>query len=55
LGDTTPFELLTSQSNLAAGESTLIGAYVSYQQAYIDYQRATETLLTSFGMVLKTP
>ncbi len=55
LGDTTPFELLTSQSNLAAGEITLIGAYVSYQQAYIDYQRATETLLTSFGMVLAQP
>jgi len=52
LGDTTSFELLTSQSNLAAGESTLISAYVSYQQAYIDYQRATETLLTTFGMQL---
>jgi outer membrane protein TolC len=55
LGDTSPFELLTSQSNLAAGESTLVGAYVSYQQAYIDYQRATETLLASFSMVLKNP
>lgn len=55
LGDIQPFELLTSQNDLANGESALNSAYVNYQEAYIDYQRATQTLLTTYGMILKTP
>jgi outer membrane protein TolC len=55
LGDIQPFELLTSQNALANGESALNSAYVNYQEAYIDYQRATQTLLTTYGMILKTP
>ena len=47
--------MLTSQNDLANGESALNSAYINYQEAYIDYQRATQTLLTSYGMILKTP
>ena len=55
LGTITAFELLDSQSRLSAAESTLLNAYVGYQQAYVSYQRATWTLLEGLGMVLETP
>jgi outer membrane protein len=55
LGTITAFELLDSQGRLASSESALVGAYVNYQKAYIDYQRATETLLQGFGMILNLP
>ena len=55
LGSITAFELLDSQSRLASTESALVGAYVNYQEAYISYQRATQGLLTSFGMLVDVP
>ena len=55
LGSITAFELLDSQSRLADSESALVGAYVNYQEAYISYERATQTLLTSFGMLVDLP
>jgi outer membrane protein len=55
LGTITAFELLDSQGRLASSESALVTAYVTYQKAYIDYQRSTETLLSSYGMVLALP
>lgn len=55
LGSITAFELLDSQSRLADSESALVAAYVNYQEAYISYERATQTLLTSFGMIVDLP
>lgn len=55
LGSITAFELLDSQSRLADAESALVAAYVNYQEAYISYERATQTLLTSFGMLVDIP
>lgn len=55
LGTITAFEVLDSQSRLAAAESSLLNAYVGYQQAFVSYQRATWTLLDGYGMVLETP
>jgi outer membrane protein TolC len=55
LGTITAFELLDSQTQLATSESALLGAHVGFQQAYIEYQRATWTLLDGLGMVLETP
>ena len=55
LGSITAFELLDSQSRLASSESALVSAYVNYQEAYISYERATQTLLTSFGMLVNIP
>jgi outer membrane protein TolC len=55
LGSITAFELLDSQSRLASSESALVAAYVNYQEAYISYERATQTLLTSFGMLVDIP
>lgn len=55
LGTITAFELLDSQAKLANSESALLAAYVNYQLAYVDYQRATWTLLDGLGMVLETP
>ena len=55
LGTITAFEMLDSQSRLASAESTLLNAYVGYQQAFVSYQRATWTLLDGLGMVLETP
>jgi outer membrane protein TolC len=55
LGTITAFELLNSQSQLAASQSALLSAHVGYQEAYIAYQRATWTLLDGLGMVLETP
>jgi outer membrane protein TolC len=55
LGTITAFEVLDSQTRLSAAESTLLNAYVGYQEAYISYQRATWTLLDGLGMVLQTP
>ena len=55
LGTITAFEVLDSQTRLASSESALLAAYVTYQQAYIDYQRATWSLLDGFGIVVETP
>jgi outer membrane protein TolC len=55
LGTITAFEMLDSQSRLASAESTLLNAFVGYQQAYVSYQRATWTLLDGLGMVMETP
>jgi outer membrane protein TolC len=55
LGTITAFEVLDSQTRLASSESALLAAYVTYQQAYIDYERATWTLLDGLGMVAETP
>jgi outer membrane protein len=55
LGSITAFELLDSQSWLANTESALLSAYVQYQEAYINYQRATWTLLDGLGVILDRP
>ncbi len=55
LGTITAFEVLDSQTRLASSESALLAAYVTYQQAFIDYQRATWTFLDGLGMVVETP
>ncbi len=55
LGSITAFELLDSQTRLASAESAVLNAYVTYQEAYINYQRATWTLLDGLGMVVETP
>lgn len=55
LGSITAFELLDSQSRLASAESALSRAYVTYQEANVNYQRATWTLLDGFGMIVETP
>jgi len=55
LGTITAFEVLDSQTRLASSESALLNAYVTYQEAYINYQRATWTLLDGLGMVVETP
>jgi hypothetical protein len=33
------------------GESALLNAYVTYQEAYINYQRATWSLLDGLGII----
>ncbi|HVW86328.1 MAG TPA: TolC family protein [Bryobacteraceae bacterium] len=53
LGTITAFEMLDSQSRLASAESSLLNAFVGYQQAYVSYERATWTLLDGLGMVLE--
>jgi len=55
LGTILVFELLDSQTKLAASETALLAAYVNYQEAYISYQRATWTLLDGLGMVVEKP
>ena len=55
LGTITAFEVLDSQSRLSSAESTLLNAFVGYQEAFVNYQRATWTLLDGLGMVLETP
>ena len=55
LGTITAFEVLDSQSRLSAAESSLLNAYVGYQEAFVNYRRATWTLLDGLGMVLETP
>ena len=55
LGTITAFELLDSQTRMATAESSLLSAFVGYQQAFISYRRATWTLLDGLGMVLETP
>lgn len=55
LGSITAFELLDAQTRLASSESALLNAYVTYQQAFVDYRRATWTLLDGMGMVVETP
>ncbi len=55
LGTITAFEVLDSQTRLASSQSALLGSYVAYQQAYVDYERATWTLLDGLGMVVETP
>ena len=55
LGTILVFELLDSQTKLAASETALLGAYVNYQEAYISYQHATWTLLDGLGIVVQKP
>jgi outer membrane protein len=55
LGSITAFEVLDSQTRLSSSESALLNAYVGYQEAYINYQRATAVLLDGLGMVIDTP
>jgi outer membrane protein len=55
LGSITAFEVLDSQSRLASAESALLNAFVGYQEAYINYQRATAVLLDGLGMILEMP
>jgi outer membrane protein TolC len=55
LGTITAFEVLDSQTRLATAESSLLNAFVGYQEAFVSYQRATWTLLDGLGMVLETP
>jgi len=55
LGTILVFELLDSQTKLAASETALLGAYVNYQEAYISYGHATWTLLEGLGMVVQKP
>jgi outer membrane protein TolC len=55
LGTITAFEVLDSQSRLASAESSLLNAFVGYQQAYVSYERATWTLLDGLGIVVETP
>ncbi len=55
LGTITAFEVLDSQTRLASSESALLAAYVTYQQAYVNYQHATWSLLDGLGMVLEVP
>jgi len=55
LGTITAFELLDSQSRLASSENALLNAYVVYQEAFVDYQHATWTLLDGFGIVVEPP
>jgi len=47
--------VLDSQTRLATAESSLLNAYVGYQEAFVSYRRATWTLLDGLGMVLETP
>jgi outer membrane protein TolC len=55
LGTITSFEFLDSQTRLSGAESSLLNAYVGYQEAYVSYQRATWTLLDGLGIVVGTP
>jgi outer membrane protein TolC len=55
LGSITAFELLDSQSRQANAESALAAAYIGYQQAFIDYEHATSTLLDGFGLIVEQP
>ena len=53
LGGTTVFELLQAQTQLAQVENSLVNAYVGYQIAYVEYQRATWTLFDDFDIRLE--
>lgn len=55
LGSITAFELLDSQSRQANAESALVTAFVGYQQAFLDYEHATASLLDGFGMIVEKP
>lgn len=44
-----------SGGSLASSESALLNANVTYQEAYINYQRATWTLLDGMGMIVEAP
>jgi outer membrane protein len=55
LGSITAFEVLDSQTRLASAESAVLNAFVGYQEAFINYQRATAVLLDGLGMALETP
>ena len=55
LGSITAFEVLDSQTRLSSAQSALLNANVGYQEAYINYQRATAVLLDGLGMVIETP
>lgn len=53
LGGTTVFELLQAQTQLAQVENSLLNAYVGYQIAFVQYQRATWTLFDDFDIRLQ--
>jgi outer membrane protein len=55
LGTIQAFELLDAQGQLVAAESSLLGAYVGYQQSYLSYQRAAWTLLDGLGIIVEVP
>jgi outer membrane protein len=55
LGTIQAFELTDAQSRLVSAESSLLGAYVGFQQSYLTYQRAAWTLLDGFGMIVEVP
>lgn len=55
LGSITAFEVLDSQTRLSSAESALLNANVGYQEAFVNYQRATAVLLDGLGMVIETP
>jgi outer membrane protein TolC len=50
LGGTTVFELLTAQNQLATVENSLLNAYVGYQTAFVNYERATWILFDELGV-----
>lgn len=52
LGTTTIFELLQAQVQLSQTQETLLNANVGYQEAWIAYQRADWTLLSSLRLVI---
>ena len=55
LGTITAFELLDSQTRLASSESAVLSAQVTYQQAFVNYQLATWTLLDGYGVIVQLP
>jgi outer membrane protein TolC len=55
LGTITAFELLDSQTRLASSENAVLNAQVNYQEAFVDYQLATWTLLEGFGVIVQIP
>jgi len=55
LGGTTVFELLQAQSQLANVEFSLLNAYVTYQTAFVQYERATWTLFDDYNIRLAKP
>ena len=50
LGGTTVFELLQAQNQLAAVENSLLNAYIGYQTAFVNYERATWILFDELGV-----
>ncbi len=50
LGGTTVFELLQAQNQLATVENSLLNAYIGYQTAFVNYERATWILFDELGV-----